>query len=75
MEKIGIRVGMAYSLVSFSALIGEPIAGVILTRDNGSYTSLIVFTGVSENVLLFRISSICSTINLFFHLSSKARSQ
>ncbi|KAG2077124.1 MFS general substrate transporter [Suillus decipiens] len=47
MEKIGVRMGMAYSLVSFSALVGEPIAGAILTRDNGSYTGLIVFTGVS----------------------------
>lgn len=47
MEKIGVRMGMAYSLVSFAALVGEPIAGAILTRDNGSYTGMMVFTGVS----------------------------
>ncbi|KAG1725078.1 major facilitator superfamily domain-containing protein [Suillus paluster] len=47
MEKIGVRMGMAYSLVSFPALVGEPIAGAILARDNGNYTGLIVFTGVS----------------------------
>ncbi|KAG2747225.1 hypothetical protein P692DRAFT_20875825 [Suillus brevipes Sb2] len=48
MEKIGVRMGMAYSLVSFAALVGEPIAGAILARENGSYTGLIVFTGVSS---------------------------
>lgn len=47
MEKIGVRMGMAYSLVAFPALVGEPIAGAILARDNGRYTGLIVFTGVS----------------------------
>ncbi|KAG2134047.1 major facilitator superfamily domain-containing protein [Suillus bovinus] len=47
MDKIGVRMGMAYSLVSFPALVGEPIAGAILTRDNASYTGMIVFTGVS----------------------------
>ncbi|KAG1758639.1 major facilitator superfamily domain-containing protein [Suillus occidentalis] len=47
MEKIGVRMGMAYSLVSFAALVGEPIAGAILARDNGSYKGLIIFTGVS----------------------------
>lgn len=47
MEKIGVRMGMAYSLVSFAALVGEPIAGAILARENGSYKGLIVFTGVS----------------------------
>jgi MFS family permease len=47
MEKIGVRMGMAYSLVSFATLVGEPIAGAILTRDNANYTGLIVFTGVS----------------------------
>ncbi|OAX38572.1 MFS general substrate transporter [Rhizopogon vinicolor AM-OR11-026] len=47
MEKIGVRIGMTYSLVAFTALVGSPIAGALLTRGNGNYTGLIVFSGVS----------------------------
>ncbi|EGN93333.1 hypothetical protein SERLA73DRAFT_163493 [Serpula lacrymans var. lacrymans S7.3] len=46
-EKIGIRMGMAYSLVSFLALVGGPIGGAILNRQKGNFSGMIVFTGVT----------------------------
>jgi len=47
-EKIGTRIGMYYSLLSFFSLVGGPIAGALLTRDKGSYVGLIIFTGVTQ---------------------------
>jgi hypothetical protein len=42
-----IRLRSLFNASIISALVGEPIAGAILSRDHGSYTGLIVFTGVS----------------------------
>ena len=39
--------GTTFSLASFAALIGIPIAGAILQANNGAYTGLIAFAGGS----------------------------
>ncbi|KAF1990377.1 MFS general substrate transporter [Aulographum hederae CBS 113979] len=39
MRKVGTRLGMAFSMVSFAALTGGPIGGAIIGADGGSYTS------------------------------------
>ncbi|KAK5631726.1 hypothetical protein RRF57_007440 [Xylaria bambusicola] len=45
-EDYGKRSGTAFFLASFGTLIGVPIAGVILEKNNGSYNGLIIFAGV-----------------------------
>ncbi|KAF1832297.1 monocarboxylate permease-like protein [Decorospora gaudefroyi] len=45
-QKIGVRSGTMYMMGSVGALIGSPIAGAIVDRQNGSYTGLVVFSGV-----------------------------
>jgi predicted MFS family arabinose efflux permease len=44
-EDYGKRNGTAYSLSSFAALIGVPIAGALVDASDGDYTSLILFGG------------------------------
>lgn len=47
MEKIGVRMGMVLSIVSFAALTGSPIAGALVSQGNGSYVYAQIFAGVS----------------------------
>lgn len=52
LRQIGVRVGMALTVGSLGVLIGPPIAGAILARQNvGSeahdYKGVLVFTGVA----------------------------
>ncbi|KAK0649332.1 major facilitator superfamily domain-containing protein [Cercophora newfieldiana] len=47
LRKAGIRLGMAFSIISFATLVGPPIAGVIITLSGGSYQGAQVFAGVS----------------------------
>lgn len=52
LRQIGMRVGMALTVGSLGVLIGPPIAGAILARQNvGSeahdYKGVLVFTGVA----------------------------
>lgn len=46
MRTIGTRTGTMFMTVSFAALIGNPIAGALVTDDNGGYADLQIFTGV-----------------------------
>jgi len=46
-HEIGIRIGLMYSIISFPALVGGPIAGLILASNHGSYNGMIMFTGTS----------------------------
>ncbi|KAH9866328.1 hypothetical protein J1614_008895 [Plenodomus biglobosus] len=46
-EDYGKRNGTTFSLASFAALIGIPIAGAILQANGGAYTGLIIFAGAS----------------------------
>uniref|UniRef100_A0A060T091 ARAD1C14718p n=1 Tax=Blastobotrys adeninivorans TaxID=409370 RepID=A0A060T091_BLAAD len=45
--KTGIRVGMTFTVISFGALTGSPIAGVLVSRDNGGYLYAQLFSGTS----------------------------
>ena len=47
LSKAGTRLGMAFSTISFSALVGGPIGGAILQADNRDYQGPIIWAGVS----------------------------
>ena len=43
--KVGVRTGMVFSVVSFGVLTGPPLAGALITRDDGNYLYAQVFAG------------------------------
>jgi predicted MFS family arabinose efflux permease len=45
-EKIGVRIGMVCTVVSFACLSGAPIAGKLLDAMDGSYLAAQIFNGV-----------------------------
>jgi MFS family permease len=45
-EQIGVRVGVTFACISFAGLVGNPIAGAIVSHNNGKYWGLNVFAGV-----------------------------
>jgi MFS family permease len=45
-RKIGVRTGTLFCIVSFAALISQPIGGALITRWNGAYTGLQIYAGV-----------------------------
>lgn len=47
MGQIGTRTGSMFGLVSFAALIGNPVAGALLSNDSNQYVYLQIFTGVA----------------------------
>ena len=47
LRRIGVRMGMVFTIVSFAVLTGPPIAGAIIDANGGSYTGAQVFSGVS----------------------------
>lgn len=36
-QKIGVRMGMTFSIIGVAALTGPPLAGALIQYDNGSY--------------------------------------
>lgn len=42
---VGVRVGMVFSIISFAALSGPPIAGALIVKDGGSYLGAQMFGG------------------------------
>ncbi|KAJ3853408.1 major facilitator superfamily domain-containing protein [Lentinula lateritia] len=46
-REIGMRIGLMYSIISFPALIGGPIAGLILGFNHGSYNGMAIFAGTT----------------------------
>ncbi|KAJ2902298.1 3-oxoacyl-[acyl-carrier-protein] reductase [Zalerion maritima] len=46
-RKMGVRMGMIFTIVSFSVLTGAPIQGAIITAQGGSYVGAQAFAGVS----------------------------
>lgn len=50
LNKSGIRLGMAFSAISFAALVGGPIGGAILQANGGKYTGSIVWAGISTTI-------------------------
>ncbi|OBZ67723.1 Riboflavin transporter MCH5 [Grifola frondosa] len=47
MREIGTRIGVLYSIISFPSLCGGPAAGALLKLGNGSYTGMIMLSGIS----------------------------
>lgn len=45
LKKIGVRMGMVLSVVAVAALIGSPIAGALVERDDGNYLYAQMFMG------------------------------
>ena len=46
-RQIGVRNGTNFLIISLAGLLGSPIAGALVTRNNGKYTYLIIFGGVT----------------------------
>lgn len=46
-RQIGIRNGTNFFCVSFAALIGNPIAGALIDRDDGGYLYMQIFSGIA----------------------------
>jgi len=47
LQKVGVRMGMAFTIVSFSSLTGPPLAGALIQMNGGSYTYANVWAGTS----------------------------
>ncbi|OMP85497.1 Riboflavin transporter MCH5 [Diplodia seriata] len=47
MEKMGVRTGMCFSVVSFACLTGPPIAGALIQRRDGGYLYAQLFSGAA----------------------------
>jgi predicted MFS family arabinose efflux permease len=45
--KTGTRLGMAFTVISFAALVGGPIGGALLGTDHGGYMPPQVWAGVT----------------------------
>ena len=54
-REIGVRVGTLFFVIGFAGLTGNPIGGALLAQDDGGYTYLQVFCGLTMMVgdLLF----------------------
>jgi MFS family permease len=57
-RQIGTRVGTGFVFQSIGALTGSPIAGALITADNGNYLGLQLFCGVSmfTGVFMFAVA-------------------
>ncbi|KAI0350173.1 MFS general substrate transporter [Trametes cingulata] len=47
MREIGTRIGVLYSIISFPALCGGPVAGAMLKAEGGSYLGMIMLGGAT----------------------------
>jgi MFS family permease len=50
LSKAGTRLGMAFSTISFSALVGGPIGGAILQADHDEYRGSIIWAAITTLV-------------------------
>ncbi|KAF1814914.1 MFS transporter, MCP family, solute carrier family 16, member 10 [Eremomyces bilateralis CBS 781.70] len=50
LSKLGTRLGMAFTVLSFASLLGAPIGGALLTADDGGYRWAQVWAGLSTFV-------------------------
>lgn len=46
-RKMGVRVGMILTVVSFAMLTGPPLAGALIDRDGGKYLAMQIWGGCS----------------------------
>ncbi|XP_014561288.1 hypothetical protein COCVIDRAFT_86864 [Bipolaris victoriae FI3] len=47
LKKAGVRMGMIFTIVSFSVLTGPPIAGILITKNDGHYVYAQAFAAAS----------------------------
>lgn len=47
LSKVGVRIGMIFSIVSISSLTGPPIAGALIDTKGGQYLGAQLFGGTS----------------------------
>lgn len=47
LSKVGVRIGMIFTIVSFAVLTGPPISGVLISAGNGSYKYAQIFAASS----------------------------
>ncbi len=45
LKRTGVRMGMVFTVVSFAALTGPPLAGALIQKDNGGYLYAQMFSG------------------------------
>jgi MFS family permease len=45
LSKMGTRMGMIFSICGFALLIGQPLAGVLITADGGKYLYAQMYAG------------------------------
>ena len=69
-RQIGVRNGTNFLVISVAGLLGNPIAGDLVTRNNGEYTYLQIFCGVTmfAGALLFVVAR---TLQVGFVLMKK----
>jgi predicted MFS family arabinose efflux permease len=46
-RELGARIGLMYAVSSIGVLVGSPIAGAIVTSQNGGFSGLKIFAGVT----------------------------
>jgi MFS family permease len=46
-RQIGVRNGTNFFIISFATLTGNPLAGALITQNDGGYLYLQIFTGVT----------------------------
>jgi hypothetical protein len=47
LSKMGVRMGMVFSICGFALLIGQPLAGVLITTDGGDYLYTQMYSGAA----------------------------
>ena len=45
-EQIGVRIGVLFATLAFAGLVGNPIAGAIVSHNHGKFWGLNVFAGI-----------------------------
>lgn len=60
LKKAGVRMGMAFTVVSFASLTGPPLAGALIQQTSGSYLAAQIWGGVSFLIGVGRILETCA---------------
>ena len=47
LSKMGVRMGMVFSICGFAVLIGNPLAGALITLNDGRYLYTQMFSGAA----------------------------
>lgn len=47
LSKMGVRMGMVFSICGFAVLIGNPLAGALITLNGGRYLYAQMFSGAA----------------------------